>query len=53
VSPIKAAVAWGLDVGDEVTWHMRLDVASICTVSSGPRGTTLHTFNQTHHLQAH
>jgi broad specificity phosphatase PhoE len=50
VSPIKAALAWALDVDDDVSWHMRLDVASICTVSAGPRGTTLHTFNQTHHL---
>jgi broad specificity phosphatase PhoE len=52
VSPIKAALAWALDVDDDVSWHMRLDVASICTVSAGPRGTTLHTFNQTHHLTA-
>lgn len=50
VSPIKAAVAWALEVGDDVTWHMRLDVASLCTVTAGPRGTTLHTFNQTAHL---
>jgi broad specificity phosphatase PhoE len=51
VSPIKAALAWALDVSDDVSWHMRLDVTSICTVSAGSRGTTLHTFNQTHHLQ--
>jgi broad specificity phosphatase PhoE len=52
VSPIKAAVAWALEVGDEVAWRMHLDVAALCTIGCGPRGTTLRTFNQTWHLAA-
>lgn len=50
VSPIKAAVAWALEVGDEVSWRMRLDVASICRIQTGPRGNSLHKFNETGHL---
>lgn len=52
VSPIKAAVAWALGVGDEVAWRTHLDVASLCTIGVGPRGTTLRTFNQTSHLSS-
>lgn len=43
VSPIKAAVAWALDVGPEVAWRMRLDLASITRIDHGP---TLSTFNE-------
>jgi broad specificity phosphatase PhoE len=50
VSPIKAAVAWALEVGDEVSWRMRLDVASVCRIQTGPRGNSLHKFNETAHL---
>jgi broad specificity phosphatase PhoE len=52
VSPIKAAVAWALEVGDEVSWRMHLDVAAICTIGCGPRGPSLRGFNQTAHLAA-
>ncbi len=33
VSPIKAAVAWALGVGDCVAWRLRLDPASVSTIS--------------------
>lgn len=35
VSPIKAAVAWALGVGDEICWRMFLDVASVTCVGPG------------------
>jgi len=50
VSPIKAAVAWALEVGDEVSWRMHLDVAAVCAVTCGARGPSLRLFNQTAHL---
>ena len=43
VSPIKAAVAWALGVGDERAWRMRLEVASITRIAPGP---VLVAFNQ-------
>ena len=52
VSPIKAAVAWALGVEDTTAWRMVLDVAAICRVSVGPRGPSLHSFNDRHHLTA-
>lgn len=51
VSPIKAAVAWALGVGDGVAWRMRLDTASICRVAVGPGGPSLLTFNEVVHLE--
>ena len=50
VSPIKAAVAWALEVGDGVAWRMFLDVGSVCRVGVGPRGPSLRSFNETAHL---
>ena len=50
VSPIKAAVAWALEVGDEVSWRMHLDVAAVCVIDCGRRGPSLRLFNQTTHL---
>ena len=52
VSPIKAAIAWALGVGDEVAWRMFLDVASISRVATGPQGPSLRSYNDTHHLSA-
>jgi alpha-ribazole phosphatase len=49
VSPIKAAVAWALGVGDDVQWRMFLDTASITVIGPGRRGPTLRSFNQTVH----
>jgi broad specificity phosphatase PhoE len=50
VSPIKAAVAWALGVGDGVAWRMFLDVGAICRVQIGPRGPSLRSYNDTSHL---
>jgi broad specificity phosphatase PhoE len=50
VSPIKAAVAWALEVGDEVSWRMFLDVASISRVAVTSRGPSLRSYNERHHL---
>jgi broad specificity phosphatase PhoE len=46
VSPIKAALAWTLGVGDEVGWRLFVRVASITRVVIGPWGPTLHSFNE-------
>jgi broad specificity phosphatase PhoE len=47
VSPIKAAVAWALGVGDEVTWRLFVSPGSISTVAIGPQGPVLRGFNVT------
>ena len=52
VSPIKAAVAWALDVGDDVAWRMFVAQASITRVGITERGPVLRSFNETHHLDA-
>ena len=49
VSPIKAALAWALGVGDEVSWRAFVAPASITRVSTSPR-LSLHAFNVTTHL---
>ena len=51
VSPIKAAVAWSLGVGDESSWRMFLAVASICRIAVAERGPSLHSYNEQAHLQ--
>jgi broad specificity phosphatase PhoE len=48
VSPLKAAVAWALGVGDEVCWRMFVDVASVSRIGPGGRGPILRSFNETH-----
>lgn len=50
VSPIKAAVAWALGVGDEVAWRLFLGVASVSHIGIGPHGPVLRTYNDTTHL---
>jgi broad specificity phosphatase PhoE len=54
VSPIKAAVAWALGVGDETSWHMFVDLASVTCIGpgrpeSGRPTPVLRTFNDTQH----
>jgi broad specificity phosphatase PhoE len=46
VSPIKAAIAWALGVGDEVAWRLFVQVASVARIAVGPLGPSLHTFNE-------
>ena len=50
VSPIKAAAAWALGVGDEVAWRTQLDNASISRVLVRSAGPALGLFNETAHL---
>jgi broad specificity phosphatase PhoE len=47
VSPIKAALAWTLGAGDEMSWRMFVRVASVASVAVGPWGPSLHSFNET------
>lgn len=50
VSPIKAAVAWGLGVGDEVAWRLFLAPASISCLSTARGRPALHAYNDVSHL---
>jgi broad specificity phosphatase PhoE len=50
VSPVKAAVAWALRVGDEIAWRMFLDVAAITKVRVTAAGAALVAFNDCSHL---
>lgn len=50
VSPVKAAVAWALGVGCEVSWRTFVGPASITRIAVGPGGPSLHSFNETAHL---
>lgn len=51
VSPIKAAVAWALDAGDELTWRLHVAPASISRVDVGRRGAVLVSFDEAGHLE--
>jgi len=53
VSPIKAAVAWALGVGDEVAWRLHLAPASFTRIVADPGGRrrSLHAFNDVSHLR--
>ena len=50
VSPIKAAVAWTLGAGDELTWRLFVAPASITRVEATERGVVLRSFNEASHL---
>lgn len=50
VSPIKAAVAWALGVGIEISWRCHVAQASISRVGVSKRGPSLHSFNDVSHL---
>ena len=50
VSPVKAAVAWALGVGDEVAWHLYVAPGSVTRIAVGPPRRSLHSFNATSHL---
>lgn len=50
VSPVKAAVAWALGVSDDVAWRMWCAPASITRIAVGPRGPSLHGYNDVSHL---
>jgi broad specificity phosphatase PhoE len=50
VSPIKAAVSWALDVGEDLAWRAHLDPASITRVLLRSGRPALGLFNETAHL---
>ena len=50
VSPMKAAEAWALGVGDEVSWRMFVSNASIIRIAVA-RGPSLHAFGEIAHLR--
>jgi broad specificity phosphatase PhoE len=50
VSPVKAAVAWALGVGDEVAWRMWVGPASISRIGFAASSPTLRSFNEVAHL---
>jgi broad specificity phosphatase PhoE len=47
VSPVKAATAWALGVGDEFTWRMYVAPGSITRITPRPWGRVLASFNET------
>jgi probable phosphoglycerate mutase len=47
VSPIKAAVAWALGAGDDLSWRLQLSTASLTRVAWGVDAPVLHGFNAT------
>jgi broad specificity phosphatase PhoE len=51
VSPIKAAVAWAVDGGDQLSWRLHVATASISRIAVSGRGAVLHSFNETQHLR--
>lgn len=50
VSPIKAAVAWALDVDVQIAWRMFVAPASITQIAVRDGSASLHAFNETGHL---
>ena len=50
VSPIKAAAAWALGVGQLTAFRMHLANASVTRIAKGWTGPVLHAFNETAHL---
>jgi len=52
VSPVKAALAWALGVGDEVSWRAYVAPASITRIATTGSRLSLHSFNVCTHLDA-
>jgi len=46
VSPIKAAVAWALGVGIEISWRSHLSHATVCRIDMRREGPVLFSFNE-------
>lgn len=51
VSPIKAAMAWALGVGVDISWRCQLDQAAITRIAVGAGGASLRSFNDVAHLR--
>jgi broad specificity phosphatase PhoE len=52
VSPLKAAIAWALGVGDETSWRCFVAPGSVSRVRITAAGPTLVSFNEAAHLAA-
>lgn len=52
VSPLKAALAWAIGVGDEIAWRVHVTPASVARVGIRPNGPVLLTLGETAHLAA-
>lgn len=50
VSPLKAAIAWALQVDDDISWRLHVTPASVTRVGIRTTGPVLLTFNETHLL---
>jgi broad specificity phosphatase PhoE len=50
VSPVKAAVAWALGVGDEIAWRAHVSPGSITRIRVSDRGPVLAGFNDVAHI---
>lgn len=46
VSPIKAAIAWALGVGDELAWRLFVEDAAVARIAFDPLGPVLCSFNE-------
>ena len=46
VTPIKAAVAWALGAGAELSWRLHLQTASVTRIGWGNGAPVLHGFNE-------
>ena len=46
VTPIKAAVAWALGLGAELSWRLHLQTASVTRIGWGNGNPVLHGFNE-------
>jgi broad specificity phosphatase PhoE len=46
VTPIKAAVAWALGMGPELSWRLYLQTASVTRIAWGNEAPVLHGFNE-------
>lgn len=51
VSPVKAAMAWALGVGDEVAWRCFVATAAVMAIGTGSGRPSLRGFNDTGHLE--
>ena len=51
VSPVKAALAWALGVGDDISFRAYVAPASITTISTRGPQPTLDSFNGCAHLE--
>jgi broad specificity phosphatase PhoE len=52
VSPVKAALAWALGVGEEISWRAYVAPASITRIATAGPQPSLHAFNGCAHLAA-